>query len=120
MFKRWLKIEKNTDVRIKCRKCGNEYAMAMMRIAPDGKNLMCRSCIERKPVQKQEASVAESRQKKEELPSFKEYFCKSCKYSFKRAKHLAVSTCPYCDSGSLMVKGSVARIMADVAKMKGE
>lgn len=106
-------------MRIKCRKCGNEYAMSMMRMAPDGKNLMCRSCIDGKPVRKQEA-VIESKQKKEEISAFKEYFCKSCKYSFKRAKHLAVSTCPYCDSSSLMVKGSVARIMADVAKMKGD
>lgn len=89
----------------------------MMRMAPDGKNLMCRNCIERKPVQKQEV-MAENKQKKMEIPSFKEYFCKSCKYSFKRAKHLAVSACPYCDSSSLMVKGSMAKLMADVAKMK--
>ena len=93
--------------------------MAMMRMAPDGKNLMCRNCIERKPVQKQEQTAQEKPKKQEEI-SFKEYFCKSCKYSFKRAKHLAISTCPYCDSNSLMVKGSVARIMADVAKMKGD
>jgi len=114
-----MKIDKNSEIRIKCQKCGNEYAMAMMRMAPDGKNLMCRNCIERKPIQKQEA-IAENRQKKEEAPAFKEYFCKSCKYSFKRAKRLAISSCPYCDSSSLMVKGSVARIMADVAKMKGD
>lgn len=88
-------------------------------MAPDRKNLMCRNCIERRPVQKQEA-IAENNRKKAEVPSFKEYFCKSCKYSFKRAKHLAINSCPYCDSGSLMIKGSVARIMADVAKMKGD
>ncbi|MBI2541979.1 hypothetical protein HYV80_04675 [Candidatus Woesearchaeota archaeon] len=94
--------------------------MSMMRMAPDGKSLMCRSCIERKPVQKGvSAKTAEPKQQKQESP-MKEYFCKSCKYSFKRAKHLVISTCPYCDSGSLMVKGSVARIMADVAKMKGD
>lgn len=89
-------------------------------MAPDGKNLMCRNCLERKPVQKQEVITAESRQKKEEVPSFKEYFCKSCRYGFKRARHLVVSTCPYCDSKSLMVKGSAARIIADAAKMKGD
>ena len=89
----------------------------MMRMAPDGKNLMCRNCIERKPVQKQEA-VIETKPKSQEQ-AFKEYFCKSCKYSFRRAKHLKISSCPYCDSSSLMIKGSVARIMADVAKMKG-
>lgn len=93
----------------------------MMRMAPNGKNLMCRSCLERKPAQKgiSQAKTAEPKHQKVE-GLMKEYFCKSCKYSFKRAKHLVISTCPYCDSGSLMVKGSVARIMADVAKMKGE
>ena len=51
----------------------------------------------------------------------KEYFCKECKYSFKRAKHLVVSACPYCgSSGSIAVKGSAARIIADAAKMKGD
>ncbi|MBI2660540.1 hypothetical protein HYX07_05235 [Candidatus Woesearchaeota archaeon] len=93
--------------------------MAMMRMDSNGKNLVCRNCLERKPVQKQEQIVQEKPKKQEEI-SFKEYFCKSCKYSFKRAKHLVVKTCPYCDSISLMVKGSVARIMADVAKMKGD
>ena len=111
-------IERNTDVRIKCRKCGNEYGMGMMRIAPDGKNLMCRNCIERKPVQKEQQAETIKTQKQQE-PQFKEYFCKSCKYSFKRAKHITISTCPYCgSSGSLMIKGSTARIIADASKMK--
>ena len=112
-------IERNSDIEIKCCKCGNEYTMDMMRIAPDGKNLMCRNCLERKPVQKQEAILTENKQKKQE-PSFKEYLCKSCKYSFKRAKRLAISACPYCDSNSLMIKGSAARIIADASKMKGD
>ena len=109
-------IEKNTDVRIKCYKCGNEYAMGMMRMAPDGKNLMCRNCLERKPAQRQEMPV-KSDSKKQEEPATKEYFCKACKYSFERAKHLAITTCPYCDSGSLMMKGSTARIIADAFSM---
>ena len=93
--------------------------MGMMRVCTDGKNLMCRSCIERKPVQKQEkAKAAESMQKHEE-PAMKEYFCKQCKYNFKRAKHLAVKLCPYCGSKSVIAKGSTARIIADAAKMKG-
>ena len=88
----------------------------------NGKNLVCRSCLERKVVKKQGTDDAEPKiqksSKQDEIP-MKEYFCKSCKYSFKRAKHLVVSTCPYCDSGDLMTKGSTARIMADVSKMKG-
>ena len=92
--------------------------MAMMRMDPNGKNLACRNCLERKTAQKQETKPAsESKAKKDE--PMKEYFCKSCKYNFKRAKHLAIKTCPYCGSGSVISKGSTARIMADAFKMKG-
>ena len=116
-------IEKNTDVKIKCYACGNQYTMDMMRMHPNGKNLACRNCLERKPSRKQEAKAPESKTQKspkqEESP-MKEYFCKECRYNFKRAKHLAISTCPYCGSGNLMTKGSTARIIADAAKMKGE
>ncbi len=112
-------IEKKTDVKINCHSCGNEYAMDMMRMAPDGKNLICRNCLERKPAKKQEQKAEAIKAQKQQEPQFKEYFCKACKYSFKRAKHLAITTCPYCDSNSLMIKGSTARIIADAAKMKG-
>ena len=117
-------IEKNTDVKIKCYKCGSEHPMTMMRMDPNGKNLVCRNCIERKVSSNIKAAESlkipqqEKPQKQEENP-MKEYFCKDCKYNFKRAKHLAVSTCPYCGSGNLNVKGSTARIMADAFKMKG-
>ena len=117
-------IEKNTDIKIKCFKCGNEYTMSMMRMNPNGKNLVCRNCLERKPVQKQEAKKIEDVKsqrtaQKEESP-MKEYFCKACKYNFKRAKHLTITTCPYCSSGNINVKGSTARIMADAFRMKGD
>ena len=111
-------IERNTDVKIKCHKCGNEYSMDMMRIGQDGKNLVCRNCLERKIVQKQDTANSEVKIQKQGSLT-KEYFCKECKYSFKRAKHIMISTCPYCgSSGSLMIKGSTARIIADASKMK--
>ena len=117
-------IEKNTDVTIKCYKCGNEYTMNMMRMDPNGKSLACRNCLERKPVQKQEAKPALEekalKSQKQEEPAMKEYFCKGCKYNFKRAKHLVISTCPYCGSGNIMTKGSTARIMSDAFRMKGD
>mgnify|MGYP001578576847 FL=1 len=116
-------IEKNTDIKIKCYKCGNEYLMSMMRMDPNGKNLACRNCLERKPVHKQEMKKAEDakiqKSQKEESP-MKEYFCKECKFNFKRAKHITVSICPYCGSGNINVKGSTARIMADAFRMKGD
>lgn len=95
----------------------------MMRMDPNGKNLMCRNCLERKPVQKETKTATESKTRKsskqEESP-MKEYFCKACKYNFKRAKHLTITTCPYCGSGNINVKGSTARIMADAFRMKGD
>ena len=92
--------------------------MDMMRIGPDSKNLVCRNCLERKTAQKQELKTISAKTQKEE--PMKEYFCKACKYNFKRAKHLAISTCPYCgSSGSIINKGSTAKIMADSFKMKG-
>ena len=92
----------------------------MMRMDPNGKNLVCRNCLERKPIQKQEAkTLQETKIQKQQEPAVKEYFCKACKYSFKRAKHLTISSCPYCgSSGSIMVKGSTAKIIADASKMK--
>ena len=93
--------------------------MNMMRMNPNGKNLVCRNCLERKSVQKQDTKFESKTQKQES--SVKEYFCKACKYNFSRAKHLALSTCPYCGaSGSLMIKGSTAKIIADASKMKGD
>lgn len=112
-------IDRSTDVKIKCYKCGNEYIMDMMRIDPNGKNLACRNCLERKPVQKQEQTKTILETKTQKESTMKDYFCKECKYNFSRAKHLTISTCPYCGAfGSLMVKGSTARIIADASKMK--
>ncbi len=114
-------IEKNTDVKIKCYKCGNEHPMSMMRMDPNGKNLICRNCLERKVATKETKTIeADQKQINQEEPAMKEYFCKACKYNFKRAKHLVVNTCPFCGSGNVVTKGSTARIMADAFRMKGE
>ncbi|MEK6828271.1 MAG: hypothetical protein AABX78_02880, partial [Nanoarchaeota archaeon] len=75
-------------------------------------------CLERKIVQKHDITNSQVKIQKQESPT-KEYFCKECRYNFKRAKHITISTCPYCgSSGSLMIKGSTARIIADASKMK--
>ena len=115
-----INIDRNTDARIKCYKCGNEYSMDMMRMDPNGKNLVCRNCLDRKPVQKEQMKT-ETKNIHPQEPAMKEYFCKACKYTFKRAKHLVIATCPYCDSsGSVMTKGSASRILADASKMKDD
>ena len=82
---------------------------------PNGKNLACRSCLERKPVQN---AVSKESQK---INPQKEYFCKECRYSFKRAKRLVITSCPYCNSSEgIVTKGSTVRILADVSKIKRE
>lgn len=94
--------------------------MDMMRMDSSGKNLVCRNCLERKPsAQKQEPTKAQPLKHAEEESPMKEYFCKECKYNFKRARHLTIKTCPYCNSGSVASKGSTARIMSDAFRMKG-
>ncbi len=98
--------------------------MDNMRMDPNGKNLACKSCLERRPVQGQNSNIksaSEEKSLKSESKETKEYFCKECRYSFKRARHLVISTCPYCNSGSgLVSKGSAARILSDVSKVKRE
>ena len=119
--------ERNTDMRIKCFKCGNQYTMDMMRMNLDGKNLVCKNCLDRKPVKKEDmkkpepVKSAQESKKQAVNEGTKEYFCKECKYSFSRSKHLEIDTCPYCGkSDSLMTKGSSARILSDASKMKGD
>ena len=93
----------------------------MMRMDPNSNRFVCRSCLERKPAQKQEQpkNVAEAKTQKNE--PYKEYFCKQCKYNFKRASNIEIGACPFCGaSNTLMVKGSAARIIADAAKMKDD
>ena len=120
---------RNDDVQIKCFKCGNEYSMSMMRMDPTTKvNLVCKSCLDRKPVSHMKDSSAVSSkpaiQKTESKPKAQvqdtiDYFCKECRYSFKRAAHLHVKVCPYCSSSNgVMEKGSTDRIIADAANMK--
>ena len=93
--------------------------MDMMRIGPDSKNLVCRNCLERKTAQSKDGKKIAASKEQAQEPSMKEYFCKACRYNFKRAKHLSIPTCPYCGaSGSIMVKGSTAKIIADASKMK--
>ncbi|MEK6943081.1 MAG: hypothetical protein AABX00_03405 [Nanoarchaeota archaeon] len=104
---------------IKCYKCGNEYTMDKMRMESSKMRLVCRNCLEGKQVVKQETKQAGKPVKSEASP-MQDYFCKGCKYSFKRAKHLDIRTCPYCDSKSVITRGSTARIIADAAKMKGD
>ncbi len=90
----------------------------MMRTDPKSKNLACRNCLERKV--SSNAPQENAKTQGPEEPVMKEYFCKACRYNFKRARHLAISTCPYCGSGNISTKGSTARIMADAFKMKGD
>ena len=67
-------IEKNTDVKIKCYKCGNEHPMNMMRMDPNGKNLVCRGCLDRKVSSNTAAKEEAKSQKNQEKPPIKKNF----------------------------------------------
>ena len=99
----------------------------MMRMESNGRNLVCRNCLERKTTKDQAYQVKMpvenkiSKAPKSQANDMKEYFCKECRYNFSRADHLSITRCPYCGtSGSVMNKSSTARIVADSAKMKGD
>lgn len=89
-----------------------------MRMAPNCPNLVCKNCLERKFMQGSDEKEASEETKN--LRETKEYFCTKCKYSFKRAKHIVVDTCPYCDTPSVVRKGSASKILSDASKMKGD
>ena len=112
-------IDKNTDVTIKCFKCGNQFLMDSMRMDVDGRNLVCRYCLDRRPVPMNEVKILPQRPKPGKEERMIEYFCKDCRYNFKRAEKIVVEKCPYCGhASSIMQKGSTDKIIADAAKMK--
>lgn len=100
--------------------------MAEMRMDPKSPNLTCKNCLDRK-VPPAKAS-SQPNQKKDQyaeisLPSKKpsekiSYFCKSCRYSFTRAGHISISSCPYCGmAGSVVSKGSANSMIQEVDDM---
>ena len=126
-------IERNTDVKIKFFKCGTQFTMDQMRMDPNGKNLICRNCLERKvPSRGLDDDSLSSRPFKanpQGLPKSSDakssdkiqYFCKACKYNFTRAAHIPVNSCPYCsNTGGIVKKGSSKSIVREVEDMMGD
>ncbi len=75
----------NTEVKIKCYKCGEKFTSDQMRYNPNNpKQLVCRTCLERKS--------APARRKKGDVT----YYCVKCNFKFKRAEGKNVTSCPYC------------------------
>ncbi len=116
-------IERNTDVTIKCFKCGGSFTMDQMRMDPKSPNLACKNCLERKPMGKQAAAPKKDPYAEIDAPGKKSsekvsYFCKACRYSFTRAAHIPVSSCPYCSAaGSVVSKGSASSMIKEVDDM---
>jgi len=116
-------IERNTDVSIKCFKCGNSYTMDQMRMDPKSPHLTCKNCLERKVPVKFSSMAKQDPYAHLDTPSKKSsektsYFCKACRYSFTRAAHIPASTCPYCSaSGSVVTKGTASSMIKEVDDM---
>ncbi len=128
-FVKVIPIDRNTDVRIKCFKCGGSYSMDQMRMDPNGKNLSCRNCLERKAPQKSPSEIGIAGQSSQagSSPSLQkstekvQYFCKACKYSFTRAAHIRIDSCPYCsNAGGIVRKGSATSLVKEIEDMEGD
>lgn len=96
--------------------------MDQMRMDPKSPHLTCKNCLERKiPVKssptKQDPYAhldAPSKKSSEKIS----YFCKACRYSFTRAAHIPISSCPYCSAaGSVVAKGSASSMIKEVDDM---
>jgi DNA-directed RNA polymerase subunit RPC12/RpoP len=112
-------IERNTDVAIKCYKCGNSYTMDMMRMDPNGKHLACKFCLERRIAPK--SAIVQPSKSSAPKGEKMSYFCKACRYSFSRASHIQVNACPYCGvEGSVVSKGSASSLIKEVDDMLDE
>ncbi len=107
--------------------------MDQMRMDTNGKNLVCRNCLERKnpakqaPLDEEDYITLKSGNSRSVSPAAKKqsdkvsYFCKACKYSFSRAAHIEISTCPYCSqSGMLTKKGTAASMVKEIEDMADE
>lgn len=127
-YQKVIPIERNTDVRIKCYKCGGEYTMDMMRMDPKSARLSCRNCLERKmpaPAGEDMGNAPIGQRLKPSAPEKGQdktsYFCKACRYSFTRAPHITVADCPYCgQSGMLTKKGSASSLVREIEDMAGD
>ncbi|MFH1173857.1 MAG: hypothetical protein V1725_01860 [archaeon] len=106
----------NQNIVITCRGCNGKAPVSEMRLAQNGKDMLCRSCQEKqnlrsgmsgskaafstkKPMaQSKPISKAAPEKTKARITDMVSYHCLKCKYKFSRKADFTLKKCPYCGS----------------------
>ena len=88
------------DMQIKCGRCLKHVPLKEMKLASDGKTLVCMNC--------RGASLPEEKSFDASPPSKKTaYTCTSCGFEFTR-ESLKPTRCPYCGKNTVVPKDAVS------------
>ncbi|HLC74770.1 MAG TPA: hypothetical protein VJH88_02845 [Candidatus Nanoarchaeia archaeon] len=90
-----------------CHQCKEKVSIDNVRYAPNGKDLVCLSCMSRAPKEKQAAVIHRTR-----------FQCTSCNYKFSLRKDSRIHRkCPYCSSSKIALRDDVtsSSVLDDVA-----
>jgi DNA-directed RNA polymerase subunit RPC12/RpoP len=111
----------NQNMLVACRSCGNKVPVSDMRLAQNGKDMLCRPCVEKQNLRSgamgskaafstkkpmapitpsKPAPVAKPAPKAEnkKLTDMVNYHCLKCRYKFARKADFPINKCPYCSS----------------------
>lgn len=91
------------DMRKECKKCGLKQDIREMRYHPNGKDMLCRDCAHfndprAKATEKARAPEPRVIQQESGPEGVQKYYCRKCKYKFKRKEGIPMKACPYCGS----------------------
>ena len=105
-------------VMISCRRCGQDYSQAEMRLDANGSDMLCKTCYGRTHDEKGKKLVATSyedpsddfimlkapspKPSKPAEPSVKKYLCTKCNFRFSRSSEKVIQQCPYCGDSKVI------------------
>ena len=119
------------NLKTTCVKCTKEMEPQEMRAFEGGKKFICRDCFSsankgpselggvklRTPQESSQRTVSDSGKT---FFEYKEWFCSSCKYQFKRSPEFLVNKCPFCakeDTVSQKVDEPADELLKDWSEM---
>ena len=80
-----------------CHQCKEKVSIDTVRYAPNGKDLVCMTCISRAPKQKEQKEVQRTR-----------FQCTTCNYKFSIRRDSRIEKkCPYCASKKIAARDDV-------------
>lgn len=100
------------DMRRECKRCGIRQEPGQMRIHPNGKDFLCKDCAalqdpKAKNLEKAKLPKRAHFSDEKDEPIVK-YYCRKCKYKFKRKKGITMKACPYCGSDDFGLQEEVS------------